>query len=215
MTDVVRPYKGVSAEERRAKRRAQLIEAGLDLIGSEGMAGLTMTAVCSGAGLTERYFYESFRDRDDLLSAVLDACLLEMDQRMFAALDAAPADLLERCRAAAGAMISVLADDPRKARLHAEAVGSAALARRRTDAVATHAAVLAGQMRELRGLERPEHEAPLRLGTHVLIGGLSEAILGWLDGTIEMSRETLVEECARLAVAVADAVQATTSAGAR
>jgi len=30
-----------------------------------------------------------------------------------------------------------------------------------------------------------------------------------------MSRETLVEECARLAVAVADAVQATTSAGAR
>jgi AcrR family transcriptional regulator len=215
MTGVVRPYKGVSAEERRAKRRAQLIEAGLDVIGSEGMAGLTMTAVCSGARLTERYFYESFRDRDDLLGAVLDACLLELDQQMFAALDAAPADLLERCRAAAGAMIGVLTDDPRKARLHAEAIGSEVLAQRRADAVATHAAVLAGQMRELRGLEGPEHEAPLRLGTHVLMGGLSEAILGWLDGTIEMSRETLIEECARLAVAVADAVQATTSAGAR
>jgi AcrR family transcriptional regulator len=215
MTVVVRPYRGVSADERRATRRAQLIEAGLDVLGSEGMAGLTMTAVCSGAGLTERYFYESFRDRDDLLGAVLDACLLEMDEAMFAALDAAPADLLGRCRAAAGAMIGVLTDYPRKARLHAEAIGSATLAQRRTEAVSAHAALLAAQMRELRGLDRHEHEAPLRLATRVLMGGLSEAILGWLDGTIEMSRETLVEECARLAVAAADAVQATTAAGAR
>jgi AcrR family transcriptional regulator len=212
MAGVVRPYRGVSAEERRATRRRALIEAALDVLGADGLEAMTMTAVCARAGLTERYFYESFRDRDELLGAVFDSCLLEMDEAMFAALDAAPADLLERCRAAAGAMIAVLTDDPRKARVHTEAIGSAALAERRAAAVSAHAALLAAQMRELRGLDRPEHQAPLRLGTVVLMGGLSEAILGWLDGSLEMSRETLAEECARLAVGVADAVQATASA---
>jgi AcrR family transcriptional regulator len=214
MSQVVRPYRGISADERRATRRAQLIEAGLDVLGDDGLEGLTMTAVCVRAGLTERYFYESFQDRDELLGAILDACLLEMDEAMFAALAAAPPDLLERCRAAAGAMIGVLTDDPRKARLHAEAIGSAALSERRAEAVSAHAELLAGQMRELRGLDRPEHQAPLRLATLVLMGGLSEAILGWLDGSLEMTRETLIEECARLAVAVADAVLATTARGA-
>jgi AcrR family transcriptional regulator len=71
---------------------------------ADGMAGLTMTAVCASAGLTERYFYESFHDREALLVAVLDLCIVEMDAAMFAALAAAPADLLERCRAAAGAV---------------------------------------------------------------------------------------------------------------
>lgn len=214
MSRVVRPYRGISADERRTTRRAQLIEAGLDVLGDDGLAGLTMTAVCVRAALTERYFYESFHDRDELLGAIFDACLLEMDEAMFAALAAAPADLLERCRAAAGAMIGVLTDDPRKARLHAEAIGSAALSARRAEAVSAHAELLAGQMRELRGLDRPQHQAPLRLATLVLMGGLSEAILGWLDGSLEMTRETLIEECARLAVAAADAVQATTARGA-
>jgi AcrR family transcriptional regulator len=212
MPAVVRPYRGVSADERRAERRARLVEAGLDVIAAGGLTGLTMTAVTTRAGLTERYFYESFRDRDALLEAIFDAALQEMDEAMFAALAASPPDLLERCRAAAGAMIAVLTDDPRKARLHAEAVGSAALSNRRSQAISAHAKLLAEQMRELRGLDRPEQQAPLRLATLVLMGGLSDAILGWLDGSLEMSRATLVEECARLAVAAADAVQATTGA---
>jgi AcrR family transcriptional regulator len=211
MAGVVRPYRGVSADERRAIRRAQLIEAALDIVGDGGLAGMTMTAVCARAGLTERYFYESFRDREDLLAAIHDASVQRMDEEMFAALAAAPPDLLERCRAAAGAMIGVLTQDPRQARLYVEAVGSASLAERRAQAVSAHAEVLAAQLRELRRLDRPEQQAPLRLATLVLIGGLAEAILGWLDGTLEMSREMVIEECARLAVAVADAVQATTA----
>lgn len=212
MAGVVRPYRGVSADERRAIRRAQLIDAALDVVGDGGLAGMTMTAVCARAGLTERYFYESFRDLEDLLGAIHDASVQRMDEEMFAALAAAPPDLLERCRAAAGAMIGVLTEDPRQARLYAEAVGSASLADRRAQAVSAHAEVLAAQLRELRGLDRPEQQAPLRLATLVLIGGLAEAILGWLDGTVEMTREMLIEECARLAVGIADAVHATTAA---
>jgi AcrR family transcriptional regulator len=203
----------VSAEERRAGRRAKLIEAGLELLGTRGLPGTTMTAVCANAGLTERYFYESFRDRDELLVAVFDACMLEMDEAMFLALDAAPPDLMERCRAAAGAMIGVLTDDPRKARLYTEASGLDVLRDRRSEAIAAHAALLAEQMRVLRSLDRESHEAPLRLASTVIIAGLAEAILSWLDGSLDMNREMLVEECARLAVAAADAVRDTARAG--
>jgi AcrR family transcriptional regulator len=186
-------------------RRAQLIEAALDLIGDEGLAATTMTAVCARAKLTERYFYESFKDLDELLVSVLDACVAEMDAAMYAALTSSPPELLARCRAAAGAMIGVLTDDPRKARLHLEAVGSEALRARRAEIVRTYAAVLEQEMRELRGVEGPE----LKLATTVIIGGLADAISSWIDGSLDLPRSTLVEECARLAVAAADAVQAT------
>jgi hypothetical protein len=66
-------------------------------------------------------------------------------------------------------------------------------------------------MRTLRGLNRAVHEAPLRLATTVIMAGLAEAIHGWLDGSLEMPRDVLVEECARLAVAAADAVRDTTA----
>jgi AcrR family transcriptional regulator len=135
MAEVVRPYRGVSATERRAGRRAKLIEAALDQISDQGIAATTMTAVCARASLTERYFYESFRDLEGLLLAVFDACLLNMDEAMFEALQAAPPDLVERCRAAAGAMLDVLTDDPRKARLYAEASGSDVLSERRSAAI--------------------------------------------------------------------------------
>ena len=59
-------------EDRAAARRAALIEAGVELLGTEGAAGVTVRAVCRGARLTERYFYEAFPDggRDALLRAV-------------------------------------------------------------------------------------------------------------------------------------------------
>jgi AcrR family transcriptional regulator len=209
MTRVVRPYRGVSAEDRRSQRRARLIEAALDVLGADGIANTTMTAVCTRAGLTERYFYESFRDRHELLVAVFDACEQELDTAIFAALERAAPSLLDNARAAAGALIEVLTDDPRKARLHAESVGEEALRERRAQAVRAHAALLAEMMRELGGLHEPRHQGPLGLAALVLVGGVAEAVTSWLDGTVEMSRTMLIEECARLSVAAAEVVRAT------
>ena len=208
MTQVVRPYRGVSADERRAERRARLIEAGLDVLGSEGMSRLTMTEVCARAGLTERYFYESFSDRDELIQAVFGASVEETNAAVAAALETAPRDLLAVARATAGAVIGVLTDDPRKARAYVEAIGSAAAREQRAASVRAYADLLAAQMRELRGLTAKRHQAPLRLATTMLVGGLSEAVTSWLDGSLDMTRDEVVEEIARLAVAAADAVQA-------
>jgi AcrR family transcriptional regulator len=65
-----RLWGGTTLTERREARRTALLEAALDLIGEAGAAAVTMRAVCRRAGLTDRYFYESFSDRDDLLDVL-------------------------------------------------------------------------------------------------------------------------------------------------
>ncbi|MGV9826894.1 TetR/AcrR family transcriptional regulator [Gordonia sp. NPDC003429] len=70
-----RRYAGTDAEQRRTRRRAALVDAGLDLFGSEGYAAVSVKRVCEHAGLTQRYFYESFTDRPALLAAVYEHCV--------------------------------------------------------------------------------------------------------------------------------------------
>ena len=65
-----RTWAGTTLEDRAAARRAALIEAGTELLGTEGAAGVTVRAACRATKLSERYFYESFDGRDALLRAV-------------------------------------------------------------------------------------------------------------------------------------------------
>src|SRR5688572_1990084 len=65
-------YGGRTVEERRAERRARLLEAGTAIWAREGWAAVPMRAVCAQAGLTDRYFYEEFRNVDDLLGTLWD-----------------------------------------------------------------------------------------------------------------------------------------------
>jgi AcrR family transcriptional regulator len=59
----------VSQDERRAQRRSRLIAAAIAVYGERGYRLATVKAVCEAAGLTERYFYESFANSEDLLIA--------------------------------------------------------------------------------------------------------------------------------------------------
>ncbi|MCW2985532.1 MAG: transcriptional regulator, TetR family, partial [Conexibacter sp.] len=63
-------WAGSTLEDRAAARRAALLEAGVELLGTEGAAGVTVRAACRATKLSERYFYESFDGRDALLRAV-------------------------------------------------------------------------------------------------------------------------------------------------
>ncbi len=60
-------YAGKAASTRQAERRQKLLTAGIKLIGREGYASTSIDAVCSEAGLTKRYFYESFTNSEELL----------------------------------------------------------------------------------------------------------------------------------------------------
>ena len=80
-------YRGVPAERRRAERRERLMEATLE-VWADAERRTTMTAVCAEAGLSERYFYESFTDLDQALRAVLDATAEEIERTSTAASEA-------------------------------------------------------------------------------------------------------------------------------
>lgn len=60
-----RIYGGVEANLREEDRRKKLIEAGLEAFGTKGYAKTNIKTICKLAGLTERYFYESFRHKED------------------------------------------------------------------------------------------------------------------------------------------------------
>jgi AcrR family transcriptional regulator len=198
-------YGGVSAEERRARRREQLLDAGLDLLGTEGWSATTMTAVCARAGLTERYFYESFADREALLIGVFDRVTAEAATAVLAAIEASPREARARSRAAIAAFVELMTDDPRKGRVaFVEAMGSEALMRRRYDTIRTFAGLLSDQARDFYGIP-DDADQLVALTSFLLVGGLAEALMAWLGGGLDASREQLIEDCTDLFVATGEA----------
>jgi AcrR family transcriptional regulator len=57
------------AEDRIAQRQLQLVEAGLEIFGTVGYRASTVDFICATAGLTKRYFYDSFSRTQDLFIA--------------------------------------------------------------------------------------------------------------------------------------------------
>jgi len=110
-------YRGASAAERRAERREALILAAIRVYGERGYRNATVKAVCEAAGLTERYFYESFANSEALLAASYKAVtsfLLATLEEVGASTPGAPAN---RVRAILARYFQALANDPRSARL--------------------------------------------------------------------------------------------------
>ena len=88
-----RPYGGVDAADRLARRRRRLLEAGLELLGVDiDPAEVTVRGICQEAGLATRYFYEGFSDKDQFIAAVFDWVIAEMAATTQAAVAAAPAE---------------------------------------------------------------------------------------------------------------------------
>ncbi|MCX4094208.1 TetR/AcrR family transcriptional regulator [Nocardia sp. alder85J] len=200
MARVTRNYGGLSAEQRRGERRARILDAGLDVVGRDGMSAMTMTAVCGAAGLTERYFYESFANLDALRRAVVDELLAEVTGVIMAALTTEPPQLRVRCKAAATAMFEVLAADPRKARTFREASSREDLQQLRDTVLQGFAAVLAEQMAELAGLGDPRLRPRLIAATTMLVGGLAETISAYLGGSLPVPPEVFIDTAAQLCV---------------
>jgi AcrR family transcriptional regulator len=198
-------YGGVAAEQRRERRRAQLIEAALDLLGTEGWQACTVRAICGRARLTPRYFYESFPDRDVILLAVFDEISQEGAAVALRALGDAGTGARSHARAAIGAFIEFVTDDPRRARvLFVEAMGSEVLAKRRFETLRLFAGLVAEQARIF--YRMPDASDPLVETTALMVvGGLAETLLAWLDGTLAISRHQLIEDCTDLFVATGEA----------
>lgn len=188
-------YRGVSAEERAARRRERLLEATL-AVWADPDVRTTMTAICGEARLSERYFYESFAGLDEALTAVLDRVAAEIEEVTHAAVEQAGDDPADRVHASVAAFVRLLVDDPRKGRVAiVEAAGVPALRGRRTQLLRYLAHRTAEEARTHLGLAtRGSHED--ELAGLVFIGGMAELITAWLDGALEATPEEVTDAAA-------------------
>ncbi|MFL6090008.1 MAG: TetR/AcrR family transcriptional regulator [Aeromicrobium sp.] len=203
-TTPTRPWKGATAEERRAERRTRLLDAGLDVLGAVGWERTTVRGVCAEAGLTERYFYESFNDREALVLALFDAVRAESLAAVAEAVGATlERDLRTRARNAVAAGLAVLTDDPRKGRLlFLESSRVPALQARRQDELMVVAAWLEDVARESFEGE-PMDPQDTQANAIAIVAAESALATAYLDGTLDISRDRLVEHITELHLAVA------------
>lgn len=115
---VQRAYRGVSPEQRRAERRDKLIAAAIAVYGERGYRHATVKSVCEAAGLTERYFYESFENSEQLLVTSFNAVTYRVFEQITAAARAAGRGRVARARAMLDAYFGALQREPASARVY-------------------------------------------------------------------------------------------------
>jgi len=176
-----RRWSGVPLQDRAALRRDKLVAAGVQLLGDQGGPALTVRAVCRVAGLTERYFYESFADRDEFVRAVYDdVCTRAMSALMSAA---TPREAVER-------FVGLMVDDPVRGRvlLLAPAV-EPVLARSGAEWMPSFIDLL---QRKLTRIGDPVRQHMVAIS---LIGGLTALFTAYLDGRLAATREQFIDYC--------------------
>jgi AcrR family transcriptional regulator len=110
-------WRGETAEQRRARRREQLLDACFDLLGREGVGAVGVRAVCRASGLSERYFYESYDRLDDLVADTYERFSGQLFAAMHAEMDCAPSPGIGKIEASVRAAIRFLGEDPRRPRI--------------------------------------------------------------------------------------------------
>jgi AcrR family transcriptional regulator len=112
-----RLYRGVPNSQRTAERRQRFIDAAIQRFGGDGFHATTLKSLCAEAGLTERYFYESFNNFDELLCVSYQYAAGVVMALAGAALTKAKPTPADRMRCALDAYFKAIAANPARARL--------------------------------------------------------------------------------------------------
>lgn len=186
-----RVWGGRTMAERRDARRTALLDAALDLVGEQGGAGVSVRSVCRRAGLTDRYFYESFAGRDELVAALF----LGVADEVHRALAAVPLadELPEQVRAMVRTFVTAVLDDPRKGRLLlVETLTDPALAGVGLAAIPPFTRLISAKLPK-----RTDRAKRAMLATG-LAGAVTALFSSWMRGTLRVSRDELVDHCVEL-----------------
>jgi AcrR family transcriptional regulator len=178
-------------------RRQKLLDAGLELFGTRGIAATSIGDLCDEAGLTKRYFYESFATIEELAVAVFDQVTGRIAEQVAPAIVAGGG---RDPRPALTAHATALLGDPRVVRLLAIEGRTPALAERRAGfarrAVDLWFASTTG---------RDEVVDPvLRLRAYAFAGALSEVGLASVGGELDLTAEQVIDELVGLFHRIAD-----------
>jgi AcrR family transcriptional regulator len=203
VTQAPRLYRGISASERRARRRELLLEAGLEVFGTDGYAGSSVRAISAAASLNSRYFYESFASREELLYEVYTTVLKEISLEVIDA-TAQAGTVEEQAREGLRAAWTIIMEDRRKAKVIAvEILGvSERLERARQTAMHAFADIVANNAKRLASKGIRLRMDPV-LTARALMGAVVELQVDWVNGEVDASLDEIVEHFTRMFTAVA------------
>lgn len=191
-----RRYGGIDLAERARQRRAAVLEAATELFAESGYRNTSVKQICDEAGLTQRYFYESFVDREAALMAVYDEIAGQMRSETLAAIEAAdPDDLDVVTERGLSAFVEFLTTDTRRARIVLiEVVGvSPQLEARRHAVLHDFADLVTGAW-----LGRREPTSQQRLAAVALVGGVNHLLVDWLLSGRTQRPAELTQACVSL-----------------
>jgi AcrR family transcriptional regulator len=175
-------------EDRREQRRAQLLDAAVDVIRERG-PGVTMEQLARAGGVTKPILYRHFGDRHGLIGAIAERFAADLLTSVTAPL-ATETGPLELLRATVDSYIGFIERDPNLYRFMVQQVpdrGADLQMRSLVDLIAKEVALVAGD--RLREAGRDSGAAvPWAYG---IVGLVHQAGDWWVDDQT-MSRETLV-----------------------
>lgn len=196
-----RIYGGENLEERRARRRQQFLDAGLQVFGTLGYRAATVRTLCKQAELTDRYFYESFDTTEDLLMGVyrrecdvLESCVIqalasageggELMSAIEAGLDAVFTHVSDP-RVARVIWIEVMGVSPRVDKMYNDTM----------DGFGNLVMTVARQRYKNLGTDDQDE---IRMVGLALAGAVSQCVLHWLLGGYRESKASMVSATSRV-----------------
>lgn len=176
MTQGGRVYGGRSEDERRADRRQRLLDAGLDLFGTDGWSATTIERLCTHASVATRSLYEEFASREALLLAVYEGVVNDVLAEVVPRVIAHRGDPREQVRLGIQGYVDYLTADPRKAAVaHREIRVAGTLEGARHASVSRFADVIAHQAR------LPDPRGRGRVLALALAGAVNEVMVAWVS----------------------------------
>lgn len=192
-----RVYGGLTAEQRTAARRERLLDAGIEVFGTEGYKSATVRQVIKTSGLGERYFYENFEDLDDLMIAVAERIHEQIMHETLLAVTAAGDKPIDLAKAGLTTFIKAMTRDPRKARIKLlEMTGASDKVKaRRREGMNQMAMFIAATAPEDIKAETDLDPQLIALG---LVGAVNELLIEWFVGDMDGDVDRLIEHCIAL-----------------
>jgi len=186
-----RSYNGLPATERINQRRQRLLEVGLDMLGGpDGPQDLTLRTVCGRSGLAQRYFYESFADKDEFAAAIYDWALQGLVATAQAAVAAVPP--ADQARAGVAGLVRTISADRRIGQLlFSPNQINLVLVRKRFESTAMFVSLFA---QHLRTTFHPDNERGLPILAQFLVGGVGQALAAWLNEEVAITEDDLIEQ---------------------
>lgn len=191
-----RRFRGLDAQQRQRQRREQLIAAGLEVFGTRGYHQVGVREICAEARLTERYFYESFANREELFLAVYHHAIGSVRAAVMRALGQPPRDVQAMARAAVRAFLETLREDPRLSRiLLIDALTVSADVSRQSQMATQSFADLVGSLVLSLYPQLPKQGVDAQLVANGLVGSTVYLVMHWAFNGFKTPLDTIVEHC--------------------